>query len=213
MAITLKIKKRNGSIVDFDPGKVVIAVQKAFAAVLGDAHETDATDITKAVVGAIELKFGGTAFVPTVEDIQDLVENALMQRGYFTVAKAYIIYRYEHAKVREEQKQVVAEKIEENALTILKRDGRKEAFREGKLTETLLRAAAGLERSIDVPSIIGRVRQEMYEGIKTTDIHDVLIMVVRSMIARDPAHSYAASRLLLQAMYREVIGEVDYTNL
>ncbi|MCC7500502.1 ribonucleoside-diphosphate reductase subunit alpha [Candidatus Nomurabacteria bacterium] len=213
MAIALKVKKRNGSIVDFDPAKITRAVRMAFAAVLGDAHESESVEITKVVVGAIELKFGGTAFVPTVEDIQDLVENALMQRGYFTVAKSYIIYRYEHTKSREVAKQEIAEKIEDNALTITKRDGRKETFSEQKLTATLTHAAQGYERLIDTPSIIGRVRQEMYEGMKTTDIHDVLIMVVRSLIERDPAYSYVASQLLLQSMYRDVIGEVDYANL
>ncbi len=87
MATTQKIKKRNGEIVDFFPTKITIAVQKAFAAVLGDSHDTDAADITRVVVDAIDLKFGNTLLLPTVEDIQDLVENALMQRGYFGVAK------------------------------------------------------------------------------------------------------------------------------
>ena len=213
MAITQKIKKRNGEIVDFYPDKITIAVQKAFAAVLGDSHEQDARDITRAVVDSVDAQFGNTAFIPTVEQIQDLVETALMERGYFTVAKDYIIYRYEHNKLREEQKEEVIEKISENALFITKRDGAREAFSESKLTRTLLRAAEGLERAIDVPAIISRVRAEMYEGMKTKDIHEVLIMVVRSMIERDPAHSTVAARLLLQSLYREVLGDVDYANL
>lgn len=214
MATTPKIKKRNGEIVDFHPQKITIAVQKAFAAVLGDSHDADALDITRVVVDAIDLKYGSTAFIPSVEDIQDLVENALMERGYFGVAKDYIIYRYEHAKAREARREEIAEKIIENQLQIVKRDGSKEAFSEPKLTRTLLRACEGYERAVDVPAIIAKVRQEMYEGIKTKDIHDVLIMVVRSMIERDPAHSYVAARLLLQYMYREVVGEVeDYAKL
>lgn len=213
MSITQKVKKRNGEIVDFVPANITIAVQKAFAATLGDSHETDAADITRVAVDAIDLKFGNTAFIPTVEDIQDLVETALMERGYFNVAKSYIIYRYEHEKIRQEKKLEVAEKITENALFITKRDGSREAFSESKLTRTLLRAAEGLERVIDVPSIIGKVRQEMYESIKSKDIHEVLIMVVRSMIERDPAHSSVAARLLLQSLYRDVFGAVDYTKL
>ncbi len=50
----------------------------------------------------------------------------------------------------------------------------------------------------------------MNDGIKTKDIHDVLVMVVRSFIERDPAHSLVAARLLLQSIYREVLGEVDF---
>jgi len=213
MAVIQKIKKRNGEIVDFNPQKIAIAVQKAFAAVLGDAHEREAVEITRAVADFIDKKFGATAFMPGVEDIQDLVENALMERGYWGVAKSYIIYRYEHEKIREEKRQEIAEKIEENALVITKKDGSKERFSEAKLTATLLRAAQGFERSLDIPGIIGRVRAEMYEGITSKDIHDVLIMVVRSMIERDPAHSLVAARLLLQSMYRQVFGAFEYANI
>src|SRR3989344_2053697 len=182
MAITQKIKKRNGEIADFQPQNITIAVQKAFAAVLGDSHETDSSDITRVVVDSIDAKYGNTALIPSVEDIQDLVETAVMERGYFNVAKSYIIYRYEHSKAREEKKAEIAEKIEENQLLIQKRNGVKENFSEAKLTRTLMRACLGYERVIDVPSVIARVRQEMYDGIKTKEIHDVLIMVVRSMI-------------------------------
>ncbi len=213
MATTQKVKKRNGEIVDFHPEKITIAVQKAFAAVLGDSHEADAADITRVVVDAIDMKFGATAFFPTVEDIQDLVENALMERGYFGVAKDYIIYRYEHSKLRQEAKEEVIEKIIEHSLMIQKRDGTLQPFSESKLTRTLLRAAEGMERVIDVPAVIARVRAEMYDQIKTKDIHDVLIMVVRSMIERDPAHSTVASRLLLQSLYSQVLGDTDYTKL
>ncbi|HVY72922.1 MAG TPA: ribonucleoside-diphosphate reductase subunit alpha [Candidatus Paceibacterota bacterium] len=210
MALVKKLKKRNGEIVDFQPEKIAIAVQKAFAATLGDAHEADAKDIMRVVSDSLDLQYGNTAFIPSVEDIQDLVETALMVRNYFGVAKSYIIYRYEHDKARQEKKEEVAEKIQDNSLLITKRDGSSERFSEEKLTKTLARAAEGFEHIIDVPSVIGKVRQEMYEGIKTKDIHDVLIMVVRSLIERDPAYSTIAARLLLQTMYREVIGDIDH---
>lgn len=211
MAVTKKIKKRNGEIVDFHPEKIAIAVQKAFAATLGDSHEADAKDITRVVAESIDLQYGNTAFIPSVEDIQDLVETALMVRNYFSVAKNYIIYRYEHDKARQEKKEEIAEKISENALLIIKRDGRQEQFNESKLHTTLMRAAEGFESIVDADSIVAKVRQEMYEGMKTKDIHDVLIMVTRSMIERDPAYSTIAARLLLQTMYREVLGDIDFS--
>lgn len=213
MAITQKIKKRNGTIADFDPKKITIAIQKAFAAVLGDAREAESQDITDLVVGAIDAKFGSTAFFPTVENIQDLVETALMERGYFGVAKSYIIYRYEHEKIREEERQEVAERLEENALIVVKRDGRRVPWDERKITRALAYAARGVERDVDLPAIVARVRQEMYDGISTKDIHEVLIMVARSYIERDPAYSKLAAHLLLQNMYRDVFGDYDHGNL
>ncbi len=213
MTTVTKIKKRNGEIVDFDPAKITIAVKKSFAAVLGDEHEQEAIEITTVVVGAVEAKFGNTAFMPTVEEIQDLVETALMERSYFTVAKSYIIYRYEHEKIRQVKRQEVVEKISENTLMVVKRDGTRVPFSESKLTRTLMRATEGYERLIDVPTIIAKVRQEMFENIKTTDIHEVLIMVVRSFIERDPAHSFVAAQLLLQTMYKTVLGDEAFVNL
>src|SRR3989344_376465 len=165
MAITQKIKKRNGEIADFQPQNITIAVQKAFAAVLGDSHETDSSDITRVVVDSIDAKYGNTALIPSVEDIQDLVETAVMERGYFNVAKSYIIYRYEHQKIREEKRAKIAEKIEENQLLITKRGGARENFSEAKLARTLMRACLGFERVIDVPSVIARVRQYMYREV------------------------------------------------
>lgn len=213
MAPAYKIKKRNGEIVDFNPQKITIVVQKAFAATTGDSNESEASVVTQIVVDAVNAKFADTAFIPQVEEVQDLVENAIGARGHFAVAKAYIIYRYEHAKIRAVKQQEVAEKIAESTLTIRKRNGKKERFSESKLTRTLLRAAEGLERDIDVPAIIGRVRAEMYEDIKTSDIHEVLVMVVRSMIERDPAHSIVAARLLLLSIYREVFQDFSYGKL
>lgn len=204
-----KVKKRNGFIADFEPPKITIAVQKAFAALTGESHAEDSIAITKTVVDTLEAKYGATAFIPTVEDVQDLVEMALMSRGYFNVAKGYIIYRYEHAKQREQKREEVAEKIEDNTLLITKRDGTREPFSEAKLQNALSHASRGYESVVDAPGIIARVRQEMYDGMGTKDIHDVLIMVTRSMIERDPAYSYVAARLLLQYMYREVVGEID----
>ena len=84
MPKTQKVKKRNGEIVDFLPEKIAIAIKKAFAATLGDSHEVEADDITKLIVDAIDARFGGTALLPSVEDIQDLVENAIAARAYFT---------------------------------------------------------------------------------------------------------------------------------
>lgn len=213
MAIVQKVKKRNGEIVDFEPQKIIIALQKAFAASVGDARESEAISLGRAVADLIDEKFNNTAFIPSVEDVQDFVELKLMERGYFPVAKAYIIYRYEHEKIREEMKAEVAEKIDEHSLHITKRDGTIEIFTQNKLARTLARAVEGFESVADQPAIIAKVRSELYEHIKSKDVHNILIMVTRSMIERDPAYSLISARLLLHAIYREVFGAVDYRTL
>src|SRR6185295_7479365 len=131
-----KIKKRNGTIVDFHEDKIVSAVSRAFLEVLQDLHAEDSSAIGALVTSAVRLRYSGTAAVPSVEEIQDLVEHALMERGYYDVAKAYIIYRYEHTKIREEKQEEVAKKIEERELLVVKRNGSHEIFSVDKIKKT-----------------------------------------------------------------------------
>ena len=91
----MNIKKRDGAIVPFDIGKIKAAVLKALEAVgmpSESVAERVAKDATKALKDEAE---------PNVEQIQDVVETALMKRGMTAAAKAYILYRDEHARARE----------------------------------------------------------------------------------------------------------------
>jgi ribonucleoside-diphosphate reductase alpha chain len=138
-----------------------------------------------------------------------------MQQGYFDVAKAYILYRYEHAKQREEVKKEVQQKIEHNTLTVVKRSGKKEHFSFEKLKKSLEFAVSGYENVIDIETILNQCRSELYEGIKTVDISRALIMTTRAMIEQDPAYSKVAARLLLAVNYKETIGPdiIDYSKV
>ncbi|MDE2079424.1 MAG: ribonucleoside-diphosphate reductase subunit alpha [Patescibacteria group bacterium] len=200
-----KIKKRNGTIVDFTTDKIVSAVSHAFLEVLSDLHEEDSRAIGEAVTSAVQLRYGGTAAVPSVEEIQDLVEHALMERGYYDVAKAYIIYRYEHTKIRQEEQQAVAKKIEERELLVVKRNGTRDIFSSEKvrkaIEESVLHEHAA---STNVAAIVAQVQREVYDGITTEEIERLIIMVTRSMIERDPAYNHLAAQLLLKSLYAEV---------
>ncbi len=207
-----KITKRNGQLVDFDPQKIVIAVEKSFKAVLGDQMTSEAVSVKDQVVRYLVTGKGGAT--PTVEMVQDLVERALMERGFFDVAKSYIIYRYEHTKMREEKKQELQAKIEENRLMVTKRDGTTEPFSKEKLKRRLAYAAQGYEEEINMDAVVIQVEQEMYEEIATKDVEEVLTMVVRSFIERDPAYSHVASRLLLASIYSQAFGyKPDHSKL
>jgi len=95
-----RIKKRDGSIVPFDRGKIERAIERAADEVLRD--EARSIKIASSVTNVVILK-AGAAFrnkIPTVEAIQDIVEAALMEEGYSHVAKAYILYREKRSEVR-----------------------------------------------------------------------------------------------------------------
>jgi len=95
------VRKRNGRVVKFSEERISNAVRKASESVGEEMSETTANEITKVVVKTLKETFKND--VPSVEDVQDVTENALMSHGYFEVAKAYILYRAERASLREEK--------------------------------------------------------------------------------------------------------------
>ncbi|QTL98277.1 ribonucleoside triphosphate reductase [Iocasia frigidifontis] len=96
------IKKRDGRKVDFDEKKIENAVLKATKAV-GQDNKEISREITQEVLSYLNIfyKDGG---IPNVEQIQDLVEKILIEKGYADIAKAYILYREQHAELRDTKK-------------------------------------------------------------------------------------------------------------
>jgi len=94
-----RIKKRDGAIVDFTQEKITNAIYKAMQS-QGLDDPMAAQHVSDIVVFVLEEKFGGYT-IPSVEQIQDIVEMVLMKQGYHEVAKAYILYREKHKAIRE----------------------------------------------------------------------------------------------------------------
>src|SRR6266516_4828055 len=103
-----KIIRRNGAVVCFEPGKIYVAVTKAFLAVEGGQSAASArirelvAALTDAVVSALVRRqpAGGTFHI---EDIQDQVELALMRSGAHEVARAYVLYREKRSEARAQE--------------------------------------------------------------------------------------------------------------
>jgi ribonucleoside-triphosphate reductase len=96
-----KIRKRDGRLVEFDEEKIIDAIWKAVRAVGGHDRETS-EKIGHEVTSVLKEKFKKKA--PTVEEIQDLVEKIIIEKGHAKTAKAYILYRDEHIKLRDSRK-------------------------------------------------------------------------------------------------------------
>ncbi len=115
-----KIRKRDGRVVDFDQNKIANAILKALTAVNGGNREL-AKNLSSKVVKFLEERFEGK--IPSVENVQDTVEEVLVKNGYADVAKAYILYRQKRAIIREYKKffDVVDDlKLGVNATKVLK---------------------------------------------------------------------------------------------
>ena len=93
-----QIKKRNGSVVEFDSSKITVAIAEAGKAT-GTFEEREARKLTLRVLTlAHELRLGP---LPEVEEIQDIVERVLLDSPFYKAAKAYILYRDQHARIRQ----------------------------------------------------------------------------------------------------------------
>ena len=136
-----QIKKRYGSVVKFDKSKITNAIYNA-AREGGNESKQECDKVADKVLEKIEREMPKGS-IPTVEGIQDLVEQVLIETGHAKTAKAYIIYRQKRAEIRAEKKHVlekeeideVDKKFDVNALRVLKaRYLRKDDS--GKLIET-----------------------------------------------------------------------------
>ncbi len=102
-----RVRKRDGREVPFDETKIRDAIQRAMVAV-GEGDQGFAAEVAGVVRMALENRrasadsnLAGDAPAPSIEEIQDLVEHALIELGRASVAKAYILYRDRRAKLRE----------------------------------------------------------------------------------------------------------------
>ena len=99
MTITY-ITKRDGRVVPFDAERIARALRLCFQGI-GAQPRVPINELTSNAVNVLRARTNGT--IPTVEDVQDIVEMVLQAAGEFDAAKHYILYRAEHARTREER--------------------------------------------------------------------------------------------------------------
>jgi len=95
-----KIKKRDGRQVSFNIEKIADAVYKAARAVGGQDYATS-MEIAEKVCERLDKQYAANSILPSVEEVQDVVEKVLVETGHARTAKAYILYRADRTRVRE----------------------------------------------------------------------------------------------------------------
>lgn len=100
-----KIQKRTGEIVDFNPEKIGKAIWAA-AKAIGGENKAMAYTIGEEVVNLLNKKYKDK--VPTVEQVQDMVEKVLVEDGHYQTAKSYILYREKRTQSRQDKNVVVS---------------------------------------------------------------------------------------------------------
>ncbi len=207
------VRKRDARVIPFDLGRIQNAIVNAFRAELrladGQPLENDVLQDIAAVARAVAddvaplASQGGGV---DVERIQDLVEMELMSRGHYRVARCYILYRAEHAKIRALRGD---EPLLEQPSTVhvVLDDGTRVPFDARRARKRLAEAARGLEDLVNVDELLEEVIRSVFDGISVAEIYRAQILAARSRIERDPAFDTVASRLTLNVIYREAFGE------
>jgi len=205
--VNFGIIRRNGKVTNFDANKIAVAMTKAFLAVEGGKaaassriHDT-VRELTKSVVDTISRRIpeGGQVHI---EDVQDQVELALMRGGEHKIARAYVLYREEQKRKRQEE---VTEEAEEHLVNVTAIDGSTKPLDVNRLRALITEACHGLE-GVTEQSIFDDTCRNLFDGIKEKDVANTLVMSSRTLIEKEPNYSYAAARLLMDSLRFDALG-------
>ena len=204
-----QIIRRNGAVVAFEPGKIAVAMMKAFLAVHGTQGAASASvretvdELTQAVVRALlrSRPAGGTFHI---EDVQDQVELGLMRGGHHEVARAYVLYRERRAQER--ARQVASSQPAAPVLRVLQ-NGELVALDVPALETLLNQACANLDGAVQSAPILAETLRNLYDGVPVEEVYKAAILAARTLIEREPDYSHATARLLLHTIAAEVLGE------
>lgn len=205
------IIRRNGAVVGFEPGKIVIAMTKAFLAVNGGQGAASArvrelveTLTHQAVSALVRNRPSGGTF--HIEEVQDQVELALMRSGQHDVARAYVLYREKRAQERALNAATQPAEPSPNTLHVTD-NGVRRPLDLSRLRTTIVEAGANLPHEIDAETILKETVKNLYDGIPVDEVFKSAILSARAMVETDPAYSQVTARLLLHTIRKEVLGE------
>src|SRR5688500_10418201 len=201
-----KVIRRNGAVVGFEPAKISVAMTKAFLAVNGSQGAAPArvrelvAGLTEAAVGALLRRppQGGTVHI---EHIQDQAELALMRSGEHDVARAYVVYREERAKLRAQEKSSKAA----GGIQVVDNGQRRPLDRDA-LRALVVAACEGLPDA-SPEAILEATLRDLYDGVPMEEVRKSAVLAARALIEKEPGYGYVTARLLLNTIRLEVLGE------
>lgn len=206
----IRVIRRNNEITPYDDKKIVVAMTKAFLEIEGP-HASASNRIHELVnqlASQISRAFhrrlptGGTIHI---EDIQDQVELALMREGEQKTARAYVLYREERRRLREQESLTQGAM---NVINVTQRDGKKAPLDKSRLLKTIQEACQNLSE-VDPSTILQETQRSLFDGISEDDINKALQLSARVLIEKEPNYSFVAARLLLDELRSEALRFLD----
>jgi ribonucleoside-diphosphate reductase alpha chain len=200
----IKIIRRNGTVTPFDVNKIAAAMTKAFLAVEG-TNASGSPRVNEKVSVLLDkiadtfgrrLPTGGTIHI---EEIQDQVELVLMRAGEHKVARAYVLYREERRKIRQEQTLET-----KNQLQVTLDDGKVVPLDLENLAQLVNSACVDLS-DVSPALIIEDTKRNLFDKVPVKEVSNALIMSARVLIEKEPNYSYVAARLLADDLRNEAL--------
>ncbi len=170
-----RIRKRDGSVAAFEAGKIEAALRKAIEAV-GEGEASRAGELTDKVVRKLEARFAED--IPSVEEVQDLVEETLIEEGLPRTAKAYILYRERRAEIRRTKDFIGVKdelKLTVNAVNVLKKryllkdEHGQVAETPDQMFRRVAKAVAAADLAYDPRADVAAVEEEFYRAMVSLD--------------------------------------------
>ncbi|MGB1360564.1 MAG: ribonucleoside-diphosphate reductase subunit alpha [Alphaproteobacteria bacterium] len=215
----IKVKKRDGDEVTFNKEKIYEAIKKAFLAQEGVSKDLDkdeeikiddkVMEITSSVEQALAKRVEKGSSI-LIEDIQDQVELALMRAEEHKVARAYVLYRDQREKSREQAdalKEEMGGKL--GSMGVIKRDGTRQSVSLDKIANRVSVLSKGLE--INPMIIAQKAVAGLYDGITTEEIDNYLAETAAALTVEHPDYSLVAARIKANALHKETPGFVVAT--
>lgn len=210
-----KVIRRNGEVTDFNASKIHIALTKAFLEVEGSTasgsariHDT-VKNLTEQVIEGLFRRMPDGGMIH-IEDVQDQVELALMRAGEHKVARSYVLYRDERAKLRAKKDKKGKSKAD-LAIKVKMENGELRPLDEERLNKVIAEAVAGLE-GVDAAQVTQGALRNLYDGISEKEVATALIISTRVLIDHHPNYSQAAARMLMDSLRREVLSFLEGQN-
>lgn len=207
----LRVIKRNGTVVPFDASKIAIAMTKAFLAVEGGTAAASTRvretvdNLTKQITATFKRRMpsGGTIHI---EEIQDQVELILMRSGEQKIARDYVLYREEHARMRA-QKNAASKEPDPDypSLNVTLSNGTRAPLDIGRMRTIVSEACAGLA-GVEEKAILDEAMRNLYDGVAEKDVNTSLVITARTLVEKEPNYTFATARLLMDKLRAEALS-------
>lgn len=187
----MQIRKRDGSIVEFNKDKIKTAIEKAFNSVGSVVEDKEFDRLTDIVVDSIKNDFPKD-YIITVEETQDLVELTLIDNKYYNVVKSFILYRAKHSMDR---------KTVENFSKYIR-------------DEKILEAVADIRNSFDTTRydlnhLYLKFQSFVKENMSDEEHLKLLVRAAAELTGKEaPDWEFISARFLLISLYNDIEKEL-----